>query len=59
LNSLEIDPFDNETLGNLGLALSKTQYKDYAVIAFEEAVNQCSGHLDILMNYLIFLLEVQ
>jgi Tfp pilus assembly protein PilF len=59
LYALEIDPSDSEILCNLGLALSKTQYKDYAVIAFEEAVNSAVGNTEVLMNYLLFLLETQ
>ena len=39
LYSLQADPIDSECLCNLGLALAKTQYLDYANIAFEEAVN--------------------
>lgn len=59
LYALEIDPSDSEILCNLGLALAKTQYKDYANIAFEEAVNSCVGNTEILSNYMLFLLEIQ
>ena len=48
---------DEESLSNLGLALAKTQYKDYSNMAFEEAVNMCPGNTDILANYMLFLLE--
>ena len=57
LEALAINPDDSETLSNLGLALANTQYKDYANIAFEEAVNSCPGNTDILENYMLFLLE--
>ena len=59
LEALRIDPTDSEILCNLAMALSKTSYKDYAVTAFEEAVNQCVGNIEILVNYMVFLLEIQ
>ena len=57
LESLEKDIDDAECLCNLGLALSSTKYKDYAKLAFEEAVNAQPGNSGILNNYLLFLLE--
>lgn len=36
-----------------------TKYKDYAKLAFEEAVNAEPGNSVILSNYLLFLLEQQ
>lgn len=39
LEALNVDIDDAEALCNLGLALCQTPYKDYANIAFEEAVN--------------------
>ena len=57
LDALEINPIDEETLGNLALALKHTQYVDYAKLAFEEAVNINPGNTHILANYMYFLLE--
>ena len=57
LQSLELDIEDADCLCNLGLALSNTKYKDYAKLAFEEAVNADQGSTVILFNYLLFLLE--
>ena len=57
LKALDIDCNDAETLCNLGLALAQTTYKEFASIAFEEAVGSGAGNTDILTNYLYFLLE--
>lgn len=57
LDALEINPVDEEALGNLALALKHTQYVDYAKLAFEEAVNVSPGNTHILANYMYFLLE--
>ena len=57
LDALAIKPDDEEALCNLALALKRTQYLDYAAIAFEEAVNASPGNTFILTNYMMFLLE--
>lgn len=57
LDALEINPVDEEALGNLALALKQTSYVDYAKLAFEEAVNVSPGNTHILSNYMMFLLE--
>ena len=57
LDALEINPIDEEALGNLALALKHTSYVDYAKLAFEEAVNVNPGNTHILANYMFFLLE--
>ena len=57
LDALEINPVDEEALGNLALALKHTSYVDYAKLAFEEAVNVSPGNTHILANYMYFLLE--
>lgn len=59
LAALDIDCDDSETLANLGMALAQTKYRDYASIAFEEALAAGYGNLNILNNYLYFLLEDQ
>ena len=56
---MDIDPDDSETLGNLGLALGSTVYKDYATIAFEEALGGQPGSEEVMRNYLYFLLDDQ
>ena len=58
LAALDIDPDDSDTLGNLGLALGYTIYKDYATIAFEEAASH-GGNEEVMINYLYTLLEQQ
>lgn len=57
LDALELNPIDEEALCNLALALKKTQYVDYARLAFEEAMNVSPGNSHILTNYMMFLLE--
>lgn len=59
LEALEQSDWKNDpvTLCNLGLALSTTQYKDYAMMAFEEAVELSPGDSTIVQNFLICLLE--
>lgn len=57
LTALDIDCDDSETLANLGMALAQTKYREFASIAFEEALAAGYGNLDILNNYLYFLLE--
>lgn len=57
LDALEIKPDDEEALCNLALSLKKTNYIEYAQIAFEEAVNVSPGNTFILTNYMMFLLE--
>ena len=59
LDALAIKPDDQEALCNLGLALKHTAYKDYAELAFEEAVNVSPGNTFVLMNYMMLLLEKQ
>ena len=54
---MAIKPDDQEALCNLGLALKHTAYKDYAELAFEEAVNVSPGNTFVLMNYMMLLLE--
>jgi hypothetical protein len=50
LEALEQSDWKNDpvTLCNLGLALSTTQYKDYAMMAFEEAVELSPGDSTIV-----------
>lgn len=57
LDALEIKQDDEEALCNLALALKKTQYIEFAMTAFEEAVNVSPGNTFILQNYMLFLLE--
>lgn len=57
LDALEIKRNDEEALCNLALALKKTGHLNYALIAFEEAVNTSPGNTFILSNYMMFLLE--
>jgi len=57
LDALEVKPDDEEALANLALSLKKTNYIEYAQIAFEEAVNVSPGNTFILTNYMMFLLE--
>lgn len=57
LKALEIEPNDEEALCNLGMALSKIKFNDYAKMAFEEAINVNPGNKTVLVNYLLFLLE--
>jgi Flp pilus assembly protein TadD len=57
LDALAIKPDDQEALCNLGLSLKHTAYKDYAELAFEEAVNVSPGNTFVLMNYMMLLLE--
>lgn len=59
LDALAIKPDDQEALCNLGLALKHTSYRDYAELAFEEAVNVSPGNTFVLMNYMMLLLEKQ
>ena len=54
---MEVNPIDEEALGNLALTLKHTSYVDYAKLAFEEAVNVSPGNTHILANYMYFLLE--
>lgn len=56
---LEKNPSNTECLCNLGMALSQTQYKDYCIVAFEEAINSSPGNTSAVSNYLLFLLEVE
>jgi tetratricopeptide (TPR) repeat protein len=44
LQALELDFNDDDTLCNLGLALSRLNYHDYAKIAFEEGININPGN---------------
>jgi hypothetical protein len=57
LDALAIKPDDQEALCNLGRALKHTDYKDYAELAFEEAVNVSPDNTFFLMNYMMLLLE--
>lgn len=59
LDALAIKPDDQESLCNLGLALKFTSYKEYAVLALEEAVNVSPGNTFVLTNYMMLLLEQQ
>ena len=59
LKALDIKCCDAETLGNLGLALAKTRYTEYAKVAFEEAINERPGSTEILENFMLFLLETR
>ena len=59
LQALNIDPRDDLTLCNLGLALTKVQYTYYAKIAFEESLSINPGNKACLINYLLFLLETK
>lgn len=59
MDALEIKPDDEEALCNLALALKRTSHLDFALMAFEEAVNVSPGNTFILNNYMMFLLEQQ
>ena len=54
-----IEPEDDEVLANLGMALRKTKFKEYAKLAFEEAINSNPGNTWILMNYMLYLLQLK
>jgi hypothetical protein len=41
---------------NLGMALSQTQYKDYASLAFDESLKVEPGDKVVAFNYLFILL---
>jgi len=59
LDALRQKPDDDETLSNLALALKRTKYDNYAKIAFEEALNTNPGNTFILLNYMLYLLELK
>ncbi len=48
LQALEIEGNDEEALCNLGLALSRLQYNDYAKLAFEEGINLNPGNKPLI-----------
>jgi len=59
LAALELDPEDSESLCNLGMALGKTKYREFATLAFDEAITSGSGNEMIITNYLYFLLDTK
>lgn len=41
------------------MTLRKTKFSDYAKLAFEEAINSNPGNTFILMNYMLYLLQLK
>ena len=61
LDALAIKPDDEDALCNLALALKQTgdNNKEYADLAFREAIEINPNNTFIIENYLFFLLEVK
>jgi len=60
LDALVIKPDDEDALCNLALALKQSGgYKEYAEMAFSEAIEVNPSNTFIIENYLFFLLEVK
>ena len=59
LQSLELEPNDDDALCNLGMVLQRISYNDFAKIAYEEGIHINPGNRALLHNYLLFLLEIK